>query len=285
MFSANENLQLRQYKRRIVQYVEQTIPEDKLDLGINVMVMQVSCKAPGCVPLETAIIVVFPDSDVEILDNLPESKGGSYKTKILKPMAEVSQEDVLEALPPAFEGGKRSMEKLCIQARDVMLGQITQLFDEKDIEGRKLMAQYLKESLNEYVNRDCEPPEWGEPFAKAEGNAELNNMQKIEDTPEQSLTPLSSLKTSTGNLVIKRPKPSTTAAPAQSAIASPTVSVNTVTRTRQQQAASAYMEQIRSGDTLSRLMEREHTPGIRRPGCPCCDPDHPSNIADQLMQL
>jgi hypothetical protein len=47
MFSANENLQLRQHKRRIVSKVEQMMPDEALDMGTTVMVMQVSCKSPG----------------------------------------------------------------------------------------------------------------------------------------------------------------------------------------------------------------------------------------------
>ena len=87
MFSANENIALRKHKRRIVQYVESTIPEDALDKGTSVMVMQVACRAPGCVPLETAVVIVFPKLGEELLKDLPESCGGSFKTKILMPMA------------------------------------------------------------------------------------------------------------------------------------------------------------------------------------------------------
>ncbi|EJK58227.1 hypothetical protein THAOC_21667, partial [Thalassiosira oceanica] len=54
MFSANENIALRQHKRRVTEYVESTIPEEALDKGTTVMVMQVTCRQPGCVPLETA---------------------------------------------------------------------------------------------------------------------------------------------------------------------------------------------------------------------------------------
>ncbi len=77
MFSANENLMLRQHKRRIVDRIEKTMPEEALDMGTTVMVMQVSCKDPGCVPLETAIIIVFPKiGDQELVPGLPESVGG-----------------------------------------------------------------------------------------------------------------------------------------------------------------------------------------------------------------
>lgn len=47
MFSANENLMLRQHKRRIVDRIEKMMPEEALDMGTTVMVMQVACKAPG----------------------------------------------------------------------------------------------------------------------------------------------------------------------------------------------------------------------------------------------
>ena len=47
MFSANENIALRQHKRRVIEYVEECIPEDLLDLGATAMAMQVSCNAPG----------------------------------------------------------------------------------------------------------------------------------------------------------------------------------------------------------------------------------------------
>lgn len=47
MFSANENILLRQHKRRVIEYLESTIPDDALELGTSVMVMQVSCRQPG----------------------------------------------------------------------------------------------------------------------------------------------------------------------------------------------------------------------------------------------
>jgi len=303
MFSANENIQLRKYKRRVVEYVEATIPEDILDLGVSVMAMQVSCKAPGCVPLETAIVIVFPHSDDELLPGLPESAGGSYKTKVLKPMSAVEKDDVLEALPPAFQGGKRSMQKLCLQARDVMLGQITQLFGEEDEAGRKLLAQYLQQSLQTYMDRGCEPPAWGEEFPEAASAAAVLPVDKDEERAQPSAF------SGTGNIVIQRavdddddavvvaPPSSSSSANTNAtsqktngAKVNPTISVDTVTRRRQQQAAERQLQRQLAGSStngglLSQLAEREHAPGIRRAGCPCCDPDNPSNVVDQLMQL
>lgn len=104
MFSANENLMLREYKRRVVRYIENTIPESALDMGTSVMVMETVCTTPGCVPLETTVIIVFPKDGKEHIKGLPESCGGTFKTKILLPLRDVTEDDVLDSLPPVFKG-------------------------------------------------------------------------------------------------------------------------------------------------------------------------------------
>jgi hypothetical protein len=307
MFSANENLLLRKHKRRIVNFIEECIPEPVLDLGTSVMVMQVSCKAPGCVPLETAIIIVFPTCEEELLPGLPESKGGSFKTKVLLPMAEVTQQDVLEALPPEFTGGLRSMEKLCMAARDVALAQITQLFGDDDLEGRKLMAQYLQQSLQDYIDRDCVPPPLDEPFPDKQAKTSETvtapvtpapNTTTLNPTvvaPSTATTKSTSISKGTGNEVIRRPvddvpetKPVTTK-PTPTTRTTPviTTNVSSVASQRMQQSVDRQLmsNNSNSGNILKKLNEREHAPGIRRVGCPCCDPDNPSNVVDQMMQL
>ena len=342
MFSANENIVLRQAKKRVVAWVEETIPDDILDLGVNVMAMQVQCQSPGCVPLETAIIIVFPkigskDNYQEVLPGLMESRGGSYKTKVLKPMNDVTQQDVLEALPPQFQGGLRSMERLCLQARDVMLAQITQLFGEDPheyVEDRKLMAQYLQECLQHYVQAGCVPPAWGEAFAAEPAStttttetassldqataAHSDSSPKVNDETTSGATAAASASSSssafagTGNLVFRRPvdeeeqevTPFKMDTPIEittvrasriltEAAGEPTKSLSVSTpiqstpSQRQQQAVSARLDNYGTSgsSTLARLAEREHAPGIRRPGCPCCNPDDPAYFVDKLMQL
>lgn len=303
---------MRKYKQKVVEYVESCIPEEALDMGTTVMAMQVSCKAPGCVPLETAIVIVFPKLDEELIPGLSESRGGNYKTKVLKPMAEVTQDDVLEALPPEFPGGKRSMEKLCLQARDVMLGQITQLFAEEDHQGRQLMAEYLKECLKEYTDRGCVPPEWGEPFPPLETNTNLaenenendnsdetkrnqiNNdesaaLQKADlDDKKESLAGI----TASGNFVFKRPKEeqfsvsgSHTFVPSSR----PTTGATYSAPSRNQQTSATSRTESgtkpASKKMIEQMQERQHAPGIRRPGCPCCDPENADNMIDEMMAL
>jgi hypothetical protein len=199
MFSANENIALRQHKRRVIQYVEETIPESLLDLGTTVLAMQVSCRAPGCVPLETVITICFPSADAVLPDLvLVGASATTFQTKILMPMSEITKEDVLEALPPAFEGGLQSMERLGLRARDVMLAQVTQLFE--DVPSRKIMAEYLKQCLQDYVDRDCEAPEYGEPFAELA--VEEKGATETEDS--EKAANMASIQSGTGNIVIRR---------------------------------------------------------------------------------
>lgn len=217
MFSANENIVLRQHKRRVIEFIESTIPENALELGTSVMVMQVSCRQPGCVPLETAITIVFPKplsskkkkkkkaaadaaaDDIAkengkeeipafpkpLIPDLEESRvGGSFKTRILKPLAEVTLDDILDALPPNFEGGRRTIESICLKARDMMFAQIGQLVGSDDtsdnVNGRRLVSEYLKACLVEYEERGFIPPEWGEQYTP------LDSDEKKEDNSDMS---------------------------------------------------------------------------------------------------
>ena len=169
----------------------------------------------------------------ELLPGLPESAiGGSYKTKILKPLAEVTKEDVLDALPPSFIGGTKSIEKLCYQIRDNLFAQITQLFDDdssitnraalsteksnstETVMGqhpRQLVAQYIQECLQQYIDHNCIPPDIGQPYPQ-NCDSENNNTgiiniettslplpEKQQDHQQRFVIP------STGNITIPRP--------------------------------------------------------------------------------
>mmetsp|Transcript_22109 Transcript_22109/g.65559 ORF Transcript_22109/g.65559 Transcript_22109/m.65559 type:complete len:352 (-) Transcript_22109:3527-4582(-) len=349
MFSANENIVLRQQKRRITSIVESTLPEEALDMGTMVMVMQVTCRAPGCVPLETAIAVVFPRGQKSTLvPGLPESEsGGTFKTKVLLPMSDVTKDDVLDALPPQFEGGRRTMKKICLRARDVTLAQITQIMNEEDLEGKRLMAEYLTGCLKDYVDNGCKAPEVGEPFplkeksTEDEGEADDDNKAHMDGSQngssevvsndeneeakdlkitndkvtEKSLESSEAVKrgvSTTGNFVVRRPRDSdengetgndkqTTKGPLSESASSssrptppssvPAVETATDWRRRQNmtQQVNSVLQSAEGGGggqcPIQRLSEREHALGVRMAGCPCCDPDNPSNVVDSMMMV
>jgi hypothetical protein len=200
MFSANENILLREHKKRVVKYVEETIPEEALDMGTSVMVMQTACRTPGCVPLETAIAIIFPrplkgsTSSKELVPGVKESgNGGSFKTKVLLPLSEVTKDDVLDALPPGFNGGRKTWENTCLSLRDLMIGRIGGLVGsgdtEAEIEDRRLLAEYLRQSLTDYLARNCKAPELGMPFLDLINKDEFEERidSHKEDTPSESM--------------------------------------------------------------------------------------------------
>jgi len=300
MFSANENLMLRQEKRRIVNEIESTMPEEALDYGTTVMVMQVSCKAPGCVPLETAIIIVFPKSPIDLVPGLPEScNGGSYKTKILKPMVEVTSDDILDALPPSFKGGRKSMERLCLYVRDIMLAQITQLFgeDQDSHADRLSMAEYLKGCLEDYISNGCKAPEEGAAFPLV--SSKVSEDPKVEMENNSSDDKKDEAKgvvfPKTGNIVIKRvveeePSKSNNTKSQQTSTSSSSGDTAILTGRvpiRHQRAIQRALNptSATSATSISNIFNREHAPNIRLSGCPCCDPENLSTVVDNMMML
>eukprot|EP00978_Attheya_sp_CCMP212_P012035 scaffold29834_cov43-Attheya_sp.AAC.1 len=306
-------LVLRQHKRRIVNWVEETIPEELLDLGASVMAMEVACRAPGCVPLETVVVICFPSVE----SNLVPNGTTNVKTKILVPMAQVTQDDVLDALPPNFEGGRQTLERTLQRSRDVMLAQIEQLYEPNDLEGRCLMVQYLRQSLDEYVSRNCTlPSEQDDEEANTDAIGTVNtdtapsnalentdsNLTKKEAIQAMPTVTLADTKatgetkaaTGTGNFIIRRPveeSSSTKTATKTQVIEKKPAPKETAMDWRRRQVMETEMQAAMlsssssSQGIIQRLAEREHAPGIRRPGCPCCDPDNPANVVDSMMML
>lgn len=352
MFSANENLMLREHKRRVVNYIEATIPESLLDLGTSVMVMQTACRTPGCVPLETAIAIVFPRikhrKGEELMPGIKESDGGTYKAKVLLPLAQVTNDDVLDALPPAFQGGRKTWESTCFTVRDLVFGRIGGLVgsgnEEGEVDDRRVLAQYLRMALDDYLERDCVAPVLGQPFDKLDLKKEVNVDVDVDNSNSNSIgtenngsnagpgaeVVLGSM-IGTGNFVIRRKddsddeetklksgtignNASSTALVSQSdnmtvdrsltqppSLPSATTISTTNTnsnatvddtvkrsesamdwRRRQNMTQSLQLGQS-SDNILLRLAEREHAPGVRSPGCPCCDPDNIGNIVEGML--
>ena len=315
MFSANENILLRQHKRRVVEYVESTIPESALDMGTSVMVMEVKCRTPGCVPIETAIAIVFPRMcESELIPGVKESGiGSTYKAKILMPLASVTKEDVLDALPPAFEGGRKTWESVCLTARDFLLGRIGGVVgigdSENEVVERRILAEYLKQCLEDYVESGCVAPELGKPFPDkvekkkvdvAEGLKALEFQIDEGDTVESEGSDV--VKSSgvdilqgsiegKGNFVIRRtleddslksslPKLQST----ESGTTFESKHTGITTSRRRQKLMERSIQLPTSSDSMiQRLADREHAPGVRSPGCSCCDPDNIINVVDDIM--
>jgi hypothetical protein len=202
MFAINgdETQQLRQHERRVVEYVESIIA----DYAAQIMAMQVQCNAPDCVPIETVVLILYPkaktkegvDRSVGIEEESSHSKdGSSFQFKILKPIAEVTKEDVELSMPLALRGG--SLAATGRQLRKDLLTRIDQLFPtEDDVQSRQWMSQFLQESLQQYVDNSCQlPNSWNEE----------NSNHASQEEGEASVTAIEARTFPQGNITLRRP--------------------------------------------------------------------------------
>jgi hypothetical protein len=190
---------------------------------------------------------------------------------------------VLDALPPSFEGGRRTTESICLKARDMMFAQIGQLVGNDDTsdgkEGRRLVAEYLKVCLDEYIQRGCTAPEWGEPFTPLHSYEKKEEDMAEKDQLETDVKEDTAKKWGKGNVVFRRPDEDFTEAEVVSVSTvdhAPMASVPTSSKTNKSTSSQQLLQEI---------SKSQHAPGVRRAGCPCCDPDGSSNYVDKMMGL
>ena len=160
--------QLRMQKNRIIKYVEQLVPPSVLEAGALIMVMQVDSPGVNGSMYHTVVSVVFPLPAYEghqFIGGIKESgEGGTYRTTIYRPIIDVTRDDVLDAFPEAFPGGRRTIERLSYRARDVAVAHLEQDFGEGNADSKREVAQFVIDSLQTYLERDCVPPPIGKAF-------------------------------------------------------------------------------------------------------------------------
>jgi hypothetical protein len=290
MFSTNKDTEdeLRKHQKRVAEYVELAIPQRALEAGTSVLVMQISCETPGCSPLETVIVIVFPKAKHvqpsldEWIPGLPQSvDGGHFQTKVFLPLSVVTRDHVLDSLPPAFVGGRKCLENDYIRARDQMLNQIEQTVGQSSLSDEEkhpmknkkmLMAKYLIQCLKEYIENDCTLPP-----------SPLVNDGKQTESPRQQIPEIDVVHGSiqgSGNFIIRRNKSDKVDCPQNE-----TRQENAMDWRRRTIMEKNVMGSISSTSTLQHWTEMEHVPGIRKPGCPCCDPDNVSNLVEQMLSM
>mmetsp|Transcript_2258 Transcript_2258/g.6577 ORF Transcript_2258/g.6577 Transcript_2258/m.6577 type:complete len:332 (+) Transcript_2258:43-1038(+) len=159
--------QLRMQKNRVIKYVEQLVPPSVLAAGVLIMVMQVDSPVNGSM-YHTVISIVFPLPEYDgfqFIEGIKESgEGGTYRTTIYRPIIDVTRDDVLDAFPEQFPGGRRTMERLAYRARDVAISHIQQDFGEGNAEAKREVSQFVIDSVQKYLERDCVPPPLGQAF-------------------------------------------------------------------------------------------------------------------------
>ncbi len=93
-----------------IKCIEKWIVENSKDVIYdNIMIQEVQCLKPGCVPIETVIVLSIPNDKVNVHDNNNNNnnmhnsnnrnkKNNNYIFKIFKPLKEVILDDILNIL-------------------------------------------------------------------------------------------------------------------------------------------------------------------------------------------
>ena len=297
--SNNDKEKLHHHEQRVAGYVENALPSHALDNGTNVMVKQVSCSNPGCVPLETLIVIVFPNDRIQYIEGLSESKGGSFRTKILLPVSKVTKDHVLNELPPCFDGGRKTWTNTCLAMRDMLFSRIGETIgngsSDVEIEQRGIMSQYLISALQDYLSNGCVAPVIGAPFTSTfpekmstmngENNSEYEKIGSVNTTKinnylydvnlsdEQShqnkIHPHESWSTDTVNdsKTIENSKELN-----NDNIQNQEYKKSFSRKTSSSASMMRSLNLPTSNTMIQKLSERDHFPCIRsQASCPCCD--------------
>ncbi|GMI41343.1 hypothetical protein TrCOL_g8187 [Triparma columacea] len=342
MFSANTQLNLRASKKLVISWVESRLPSLALDAGVTVLAMEVACRDPGCVPIETCIVIVFPtpspgdDWNEGGLIDEGIVKEGKYTTKVLKPMKDVKEEDVVASLPPEL-GGTFSFKNEMVKVRDFVVNQVNQISN--GVEDKDAAVEFLIESLKEFKDRGYESWGVGEVVGGVEGGGGGSKQEVVKEMssiPQQQSgglflppqpPPSAEVNSSVGrqplvvssvpgegipqvgNFVIKRSSNTILPSPqlergkvdvvgpeAGTTEVLPKTSEGTeraaIFLKREMESQIAMMEGSnmtgggREATLMRGLEERDKCKkGVRRRGCPCCDPDDTDNVLDMMMNI
>lgn len=240
----------------------------------NVMVTEVQCFEPDCVPVETLIIVL-----IQSAVNLETSSKDScrWSSKILKPIAEVDQNDIIAlSFPKEWIGA--DMKLTCFR-------------------------EAVEAALNDSLSKNTELLKGMASFLELEATAIRDRIKEAEKAPpyfkSESITPLidhaNTLKN--GNIVNE-------VVPNSASNITKVVMKSNVSKSDKVQNLKPVIDECNDNnkekvvDTFKRTKIHQpatiieavqsitprHEKGSTRPrGCPCCDPDNLDNIIDTMM--
>lgn len=282
--------------KTITKKIENKLPENLKNLQI--LVTEIQCFEPDCVPIETLIILLGEKS--------------KYTTKILKPINEVNDNDINSLDIPLNlneenylennnnkqdnnEDNKQDYSSLWINSITNIINRNKNSLKEEDyLEGLKKIQDYIQNEINSINlninsndNNDNNnsllsssiPPS---PPPTIVTMKPKNQQTKINTTNINTNTNTNtSINTNnpytihTSNTTITTSSSSTTTTPN---ISTPEI-INRTKRDPSLNPSPILITTKQDGlDTKPR-----HKKGVRQRGCPCCDPENLDNIIDKLL--
>jgi hypothetical protein len=228
----------------------QTADRDYTSDKYQVMVTEIQCNDPGCVPIETLVVILLMNQ----AGDTSKERAERWADKILKPVAEVTVEDVQSLVDNQFQSSAdqqvttAAITSTPIAEPSVVEVQITRVI----MKPNNLPAAVVSVSST-------------------------SKALQTEPVVRSSTVTLSTV--STPSVRDTLPVPPALEIMASKPITKPVSAAGSKPRS----VNSQPMLQLPGGGGGGTLASR-HDKGSTRPrGCPCCDPDNIDNIVDQLL--
>ena len=324
MFAIGKSKKLtKEYEVKIMIWIKNILQMtgviDCYDGSIQIMISEIECNAPDCVPIETLIIIF----------GIEETR---WTGKILKPINEVSESDVMQLLlsydilkittskpiiasPISIVTKSVTHDNKSISTNDetnssAMTGNITQLTDHLksflEMNQNLNHQQKLKniESIQNVIN-----------LYTAETGLTTSHMMSVDkdkdnnedDIVKVSMVPHDKNKLQESNLFNNNTSNenhmtnkniihdnNTNKTTTTTTVVAPNNNVNNINNysntnsTNNMSSMSGLNNNTNSNATYytnNTASKSRHEKGVRPRGCPCCDPDNIDNIVDKLLYL
>mmetsp|Transcript_23997 Transcript_23997/g.35223 ORF Transcript_23997/g.35223 Transcript_23997/m.35223 type:complete len:284 (+) Transcript_23997:57-908(+) len=263
--------------KKISKLIERRLCSEAKQDNVQVMVTEVQCFEPDCVPIETLVILLGSQS--------------RWADKILKPISEVTEGDVTSlAVPDTWPPQKTPDDSIEPKGKDVI--SVTE-DDLKSIAWAKEIAAQIESMAKHMDPKDM--------------RAALDYLQSTIAQLHSSLDEVES-KTATdapvsqrGDVVMVTMKPKSDVIPSVSSTATGVPSnkqpisqkrnapnggaslSSNISSVKSSKNTGADMKTIATMQSTVPVVR--HKKGVRQRGCPCCDPDNMDNIIDKLLYL
>jgi hypothetical protein len=254
--------------RKLTKKIESLLESNGFAESIQILVTEVQCFEPDCVPIETLIILLGNNS--------------RWTTKILKPLSEVTEDDLntmageipssLPVIQTDLMRRKKEKEGEEEEEQEAWVLSITKVIDQKKEEPQSRGGLLF---LQKYLERILSSPDTAALTSSSEVTAPSPMSLSTPSPPTvvkmRSTSSLSTLPSST--LSSLAPVPVSAPAPA------PTLH----TLPRQPPAPPPVILMSQQQRFNDEGPKPRHQKGVRQRGCPCCDPDNLDNIVDRLL--
>lgn len=233
--------------KQITRWIQErlnSIPHQFLGSDVQVMVSEIECNAPDCVPVETLAVLVGDKS--------------KWVGKILKPLSEVILADIEELDFPSVKERSSDADlgsEIGAELRERLRGI-------SEASTRLKTLEYLKDLLSDIMDETLDE-------VKPSSRKDSTNSSSSADHSQTDFALDTVIST-----------PSIVSTPS---LANPPITRVVMRPNNSMSGGSTSEERTRVKFENPLNSKPRHQKGVRPRGCPCCDPSNIDNIVDKLL--